>query len=135
VNREAWNRDSWIVIREKQNHSYKVDVVDWVVFYQSPTTRHRSRFSVSAVQFEKLDRRGFLELDAEVAGDLAQGVIEVRKMIDGHIANESPANFVVAGTAVQPAKEEKQLEARGETNHDPIGIHRSLGAQAIFCVI
>jgi hypothetical protein len=80
-----------------------------------------------AVQFETVHGRGFLKLDAEVAGDLAQGVIEVRKVIDGHVANESTADFVVACAAMQPAKKKEQLQARGKTNHDPVGIHRSWG--------
>jgi len=63
-----------------------------------------------AIEFEELDGRRVLELDAELASDLAQRVIEVREVIDGHVADEGDANFVVAGAPVQPAKEEKQLE-------------------------
>jgi hypothetical protein len=59
-----------------------------------------------------------------MAGDLSQGVIEVREVVDGHVANEGTANFVVAGAAVQPAKEEEKLEERGEGNDDPVGVHR-----------
>jgi hypothetical protein len=59
------------------------------------------------VQLEELDGRRVLELDAELAGDLAQGVIEVREVIDGHVADEGGANFVVARAPVQPAKEEE----------------------------
>jgi hypothetical protein len=70
-------------------------------------------------------------LDAEVAGDLAQGMIEVREVIDGHVTDESAANFVVARAAVQPAKEEEQLQARRETDDDPVGIHKSLGRKEL----
>ena len=73
-----------------------------MVFHQSLVTGHQSRFSILAVQLEELDVRGFVELDAEVAGDLAQGVVKVREVIDGHVANEGAANFVVASAAVEP---------------------------------
>jgi hypothetical protein len=93
----------------------------------SPVTGHQLPFSVLAIQFQEVDGRGFLKLDAEVAGDLAQGVIEVGEMIDGHVSHEGAANFIIAGAAVQPAKKEKHLEARREADHDPVGIHRGLG--------
>jgi hypothetical protein len=81
--------------------------IDRIVAHQPTTARHPSRFSVITIQLEKLHGRGLLELDAEVAGDLAQGVIEMREVVDGHVANESAANFIVAGAAVQPSNEEK----------------------------
>ncbi len=67
----------------------------------------QSPLAVRAVQLEELHGRWLLELDAEVSSDLAQGVIKVRKVIDGHVANEGAANFVVARAAVQPAKKEE----------------------------
>jgi hypothetical protein len=85
---------------------------------------NQSPLSVVAVQLEELDGGRVSELDAELAGDLTQGVVEVREVIDGHVANEGAANFVVAGAAVQPAKKEEQLEARGEADDDPVGIHK-----------
>ena len=93
-------------------------------FHQSPVTNHRSPFSILAVQFEELYGWGFFELDAELAGNLTQRVIEVRKVVDGHVANEGAANFVVAGAAVQPAEKEEQLQARRKANDDPIEVHR-----------
>jgi hypothetical protein len=92
--------------------------------HESQNTNHASPLAILAVQLEELHGRRFLELDAEVAGDLAQGVIKVREVIDGHIANEGAANFVVSRAAVQPAKKEQQLKARGEANDDPVGIHK-----------
>ena len=44
------------------------------------------------------------DFDAELAGDLSQGVVEVREMVDGHVADEGAAYFVVAGATVQPAQ-------------------------------
>jgi hypothetical protein len=91
-----------------------------------------SALAVLASQFQEMDGRGFSKLDAEVACDLAQRVIEMREVIDGHVANEGAADFVVAGAAVQPAKKKEHLEARGETNHDPVGIHKNLGGGGDF---
>ena len=104
----------------------------WAMVDRWIFTSHQSPLAIVAVQFEKLDGRRVLELDAELAGDLAQCVIEVRKVIDGHIANKGAANFIVASAAVQPAKKEEQLKARGKANDDPVGIHRRMGAEAIF---
>src|SRR5580698_7007032 len=87
-------------------------------------TNYASPFPVETVQLEKLDRRRLLELDAELAGDFAKGVVEVREVVDGHVANEGAANFVVARAAVQPAQEEKELKARREDNGDPVRVHR-----------
>jgi predicted RecA/RadA family phage recombinase len=66
-----------------------------------------SSFSIRAIQFQEMNGRGILELDAQVTGDLAQGMVEVREVVDGHVANEGAADFVVAGAAVQPAEEEE----------------------------
>jgi hypothetical protein len=56
------------------------------------------------------------EVDVQFAGDLAQGVVEVREVIDGHIADEGAANFVVACAAMQPAQEDAELNDRGESS-------------------
>jgi hypothetical protein len=95
--------------------SYHCGIVDSSLFtiqksqftkYGSPVTNHQSPLVV-AVQLEELDGRGFFQFDAELAGDLAQGVVEVREVIDGHVADEGAANFIVARAAVQPAEEEE----------------------------
>ena len=76
-----------------------------------------------AVQLEELDGRGLLQLDAVVSGELTERVVNVRKVIEGHVANEGAANFVVAGAAVQPAEKDEKLKARGNADDDPIRIH------------
>jgi len=91
-----------------------------------------------AVQFQELDRWRLFQLNAELAGDLAQRVIQVREMIDGHVANEGAANFVVARAPVQPAEEEKELKTCRETDNDPVGIHGGfvgLSEQAFACLV
>jgi hypothetical protein len=59
-----------------------------------------------SIQLEKLNGRRIFELDAQVAGDLAQSVIEMREVVEGHIANERAANFIIACPAVQPSQKE-----------------------------
>jgi hypothetical protein len=83
-----------------------------------------SPFPILAVEFQELDWRRFLDLQAEAAGNLTQGVIEVRMVVDGHVAHEGAADFIVAHAAMQPTKKEETLHARGKTDDDPIGIHR-----------
>jgi hypothetical protein len=63
-------------------------VAKWV-FTNHPTSAEggfrasHSALAVLTIQFQEMDGRGFSKLDAEVACDLAQGVIEVREVIDG----------------------------------------------------
>jgi hypothetical protein len=95
-------------------------------FKDSQITNHESPLAILPIQFQKLNGWRLLELDAEMAGDLAQSVIEMRKMIQGHIANEGAANLVVARAAVQPANEKEQLEARRKGNDKPVKIHMSV---------
>jgi len=45
-------------------------------------------------------------------------------MVNGHVANEGGANFIVTGATVQPAEKKVKLETRWETNDDPVKIHR-----------
>jgi hypothetical protein len=58
-----------------------------------------------AIELEELDWRRLLQFDFELAGDLTEGVVEVWEMVDGHVADEGAANFVIARAAVQPAEE------------------------------
>ena len=59
--------------------------------------------------------------DASVVVEVRK--VEVREMVDGHVANEGAANFVIACTSVQPTEEEKHLQERGKADDDPIRIH------------
>jgi hypothetical protein len=70
-----------------------------------------------SVQLEELDWGRLFEVDIQFAGDLAQGVVEVREVIDGHVADEGAANFVVACAAMQPAQEDAELNDRGESDY------------------
>ena len=64
-----------------------------------------------------------------MAGDLPQDMVEVRKVVDGHVSNERAANFIVTCSPVQPSKKEKTLNARGKSDDDPVGIHKSVECQ------
>ena len=83
-----------------------------------------------AVQLEELHGRRLFDLQAEVAGDLPQNMIKVRKMIDGHVAHKRAADFVVTRAPMQPAKEKETLHARGKTNNNPGGVHGSVVSRA-----
>jgi hypothetical protein len=64
-----------------------------------------------SIKFEKLNGWWVLQLDAQVSGNLAQAVVQMWKVVEGHVADEGASNFVVAGAAVQPAQKDKQLKA------------------------
>jgi hypothetical protein len=94
----------------------------WV--HQSLVTSHQSLpFPIGAVEFQELHAWGLLNLQAQVSGDLAQRVMEMWEMIQGHVAHEGAAHFIVSHAAVQPAEEDEELEAGGESDNDPGGIH------------
>jgi hypothetical protein len=82
--------------------------------------------AVLAVQFHKMHGGRLFQLYAQVAGDLSKRVIEVRKVIDGHISHKCGANFVVARAAVKPPEKNEELDERGESDDDPVGIHGSV---------
>jgi hypothetical protein len=90
----------------------------------SPITNRQSPPSILAIQFKELNGRRFFKVDPQVACDLTQGVVEVREMVNSHVADEGAANFIVTGAAVQPAEKKVKLETRWETNDDPVEIHR-----------
>jgi hypothetical protein len=75
--------------------------------YDSQITIQTLPFSFAAVQFQELHGWRLFELDAEVVADLAQAVIEMREMVQGHVTDERAADFVIARAPVQPANEEK----------------------------
>jgi hypothetical protein len=45
-----------------------------------------------------------------VAGDLPQGVVKMREVVDGHVAYKCAANFVVSRAAMQPPEKHKELD-------------------------
>src|SRR3972149_11459483 len=83
---------------------------------------------VGAVQLEEADWRRLVEFDLQVRGDEAQRVIDVRQMIDGHIADKGALDFLVAQAAMQPAQKHDQLREQGEGDDQPVGIHGFSGS-------
>jgi hypothetical protein len=67
----------------------------------------RLSFPLATVQLQELHARRFFKFDAEMVADLAQSVIKMRKMIEGHITDERVSDFVITRAPVQPANEEK----------------------------
>ncbi len=72
-----------------------------------------SPLSVMAIKFQELHRGRLGEIEAQTSGDLAQRVVKVWQMINGHIADKCAPDFVVAGAAMQPAKKDEELHERG----------------------
>ena len=91
-------------------------------------TAHELPFEVMTVEFHELHGGRFFKLHAQVAGDLPQGVVEMGKVVEGHVSYKCAANFVVARAAMQPPEKHDKLDERGETGDDPVGIHGSVGA-------
>ena len=93
--------------------------------HDSRITANELPLAVLPVEFQELHGRGLLDLQSKVAGDLPQRVIEMRKMVEGHVAHKGTPYFIIARTAMQPPEKEGELDKRGEANNDPIGIHGS----------
>src|SRR6266576_2908841 len=85
-------------------------------------------FEVMTVQLHELHGGWFFKLHAQVAGDLPQRVVEMGKVVEGHVSYKCAANFVVARAAMQPPEKHDKLDERGEARDDPVGIHGSVGA-------
>ena len=83
------------------------------------------------VQVKELNRWRLLQLQPEVTGDLSQGVVEVRKMIQGHVADEGAADFVVAGAPMKPANEHGELCERGKGDNDPVRVHEGVKSREL----
>ena len=109
------------------------EALSLITNHQSLITSHHhySPLAVVAVEFQKMHGRRFFDFHAEVDSDLPQGMIEVRKMVDGHIAHKRASNFIVTHASVQPTDEEETLNARGEGDDDPIGIHGMVMEQGL----
>jgi len=58
-------------------------------------------------------------------------VIDMREMIDGHVADEGALDGGVAQTPMQPAKENTELRDERKGNDQPIRIH-ARGPQTSF---
>jgi hypothetical protein len=79
-----------------------------------------------AVQVHEADHRRLREVNSLPLGDFVQGFINVWQMDRSDVAHESADDFVVAHTAMQPAKEENELDASGKNcgQYDvPVGGH------------
>jgi hypothetical protein len=59
-----------------------------------------SSLSFIFIELQELYWRRLVEFESQARGDLPQGVIEMRKVIDGHITHEYAAHFIVAHTPV-----------------------------------
>lgn len=76
-----------------------------------------------AIQLEETDRRWLIDLHAVMSGDEPQRVIDVRQMIDGHVADETAFDGGITQTPMQPAKENAQLRNEREGADQPIRVH------------
>lgn len=83
----------------------------------------RVRFRLSPVQFREIHRRRLVDFDALMRSDAPQRVINVRKMVKGHVANKRAFDGGIAKPSMQPAEENTQLREQRKRNDQPIGIH------------
>ena len=65
------------------------------------------------VQVHKPDEGCIVEFNSLLGCDFLQCVVDVRQMIGGNVADESPRDFVIADAAMQPAQEQDELHASG----------------------
>ena len=93
----------------------------------SAPSSSRSRSQACAIEFEEL--HGRLILGARMPSWLAicnkRVVAGAEDELTTIIAHKRAANFVIARTSVQPPEREDALHADGESNHDPIRIHKT----------
>jgi hypothetical protein len=80
-------------------------------------------FLLLPIQIEETDRRRLIDFDAMVRGNASQGVIDMRQMIDGYIADEGAFDGGIAQTPVQPTQENTELREQRKDNDHPIWVH------------
>jgi len=83
----------------------------------------RIDFFLLPIQLEEANRRRIFDFEAMMRGDAAQRVIDMREMIDGHVADEGAFDGGVAQTPMQPAKENTELRHERKRHDQPVGIH------------
>src|SRR5579872_1579429 len=66
------------------------------------------------VQIHKLNSGRVLQVDVILYAQLCKPVINMRKMVDGHIANEGAIDFICAHPPVHPTKENNCLSSNNE---------------------
>ena len=64
-----------------------------------------------------------VDFDALMRSDAPQRVINVRKMVKGHVANKRAFDGGIAKPSMKPAQENTQLRKQRKRNDQPIGIH------------
>ena len=81
--------------------------------------------AILVVQFHELDRGRLVQFHAEARGELPERVIDVRQMIDRHVAHEGAVDFVVSRATMQPAQKNSELSDDCGRYDEPVGIHGS----------
>ncbi len=81
--------------------------------------------SISAVELEKAHRRRVADFHAVAFGNQAQRVVDVRQMVQRHIAHKAALDGCIAQTPVQPAQKDAKLRDERERDHEPVRIHIS----------
>lgn len=70
-----------------------------------------------------MHRRRVVDFDALMRRDAPQRVINVRKMVKGHVADESAFDGGIAKPSMKPSEKNTQLREQRKRNDQPIGIH------------
>lgn len=83
----------------------------------------RIRLIVLAIQLEEADRRWILDFETVMRGNQPQRVIDMRQMIDGHVADEGALDIRIAQASMQPTQENAKLGEQREGHDQPIRIH------------
>ena len=76
-----------------------------------------------SIEFQEPHRRRFVQLESHAPGDLPKRMVEMWKVIHGHIAYKRRAYFIVPRPPMQPAKEEIELCNHWNADNNPIEIH------------
>ena len=67
--------------------------------------------------------RRVVDFDPLMRSDAPQRVINVRKMVKGHVTNKRAFDGGIAKPSMKPAEENTQLREQRKRNDQPIGIH------------
>ena len=96
-----------------------------VKFPESPITLAQLRSARPAVEFHPANGRSrSMAVDSLLFADFFEKLVDMGKMVGGHILDERACDFFVTDMAIKPPQEECELDGRCESSRPPARIEK-----------
>ena len=81
---------------------------------------------LALTQVDPLNLRERSAPDSLLVAEFSQQLVNVRKMVRGHVLKEEARNFVVANAAIDPSHKNRKLNDGSERHGQPIGVQECM---------